>query len=234
MESFLPRWQPMRVARNQSNVKFILSGLILILMAASGLAQTVPANRQSPGVLPQAPSATSRPYSPITGKQRLQWFVKSTIGPETLAVGMLSAAIGTARDVPKEYGPHWEGFGKRYGMRLTGISTGNLMEAGLGAVWGEDPRYFPSYGMSFKGRVKNLIVMTLLAHNRAGKITPAYARYIAKPGNNFLSNTWRADSEATTRAAAVRTLLGFAGLMGKNAINEFWPDARKRIFRHNH
>jgi hypothetical protein len=62
---------------------------------------------------------------------------------------------------------------------------------------------------------------------------PAYARYISTPGNNFLSNTWRADSEATNRAAALRTIWGFAGLMGKNAFTEFWPDARQIVFRKN-
>jgi len=56
-------------------------------------------------------------------------------------VGLFSAGIGTGRDTAKEHGLHWGGFGDRYGMRLTGISTGNVIEAGLGALWEEDPRY---------------------------------------------------------------------------------------------
>jgi hypothetical protein len=181
--------------------------------------------------LPQAPSASIKPYHPISGKQRVQWFLQSTVGPVTLAVGVFSAGIGTARDAPKEYGPHWDGFAKRYGMRLTGVSTGNLMEAGLGTFWGEDPRYFQAYHQPFKGRVKNVVLMTFVAHDREGRLMPAYARYIATPGNNFLSNAWRADSEATAHAAAVRTVLGFVGLMSKNAFIEFWPDAEHLIFR---
>ncbi len=145
-------------------------------------------------------------------------------------IGFFSAGIGTARDAPHEYGPHWEGFGKRYGMRLTGVSTGNLMEAGLGAVWGEDPRYFPTHDQPFRARLKNVIVLTFMAPNRNGQILPAYARYAATAGNNFLSNTWRTDSEATNRAAVVRTLVGVAGRMSKNAFAEFWPDARRHIF----
>ena len=222
--------QPMRAACNQCSVRYTLLGLILFGATGICMAQAEPAQNGDAAV-PEAPSS-SKSYQYISGKERARWFVQSTVGPQTLAVGVLSAAIGTARDAPKEYGPHWEGFGKRYGMRLTGVATGNLMEAGLGAVWGEDPRYFPAYRERFKARVKNVIVMTFLAHDREGAVVPAYARYIATAGNNFLSNSWRADSEANNHAAAVRTLLGFAGLMGKNAFSEFWPDVQRRIFHH--
>jgi hypothetical protein len=204
--------------------------LVLFAWNLVAAAQTTAPNSGNQPVLPNAPSAIE-PYHPITGKQRVQWFLTSTVGPESLGVGVLSAAIGTARDAPKEYGPHWDGFAKRYGMRLTGVSTGNLMEAGFGALWGEDPRYFPADHQPFKARVTNAVVMTFLAHDRSGRVVPAYARYIATPGNNFLSNRWRPDSEASTHAAAVRTVLGFAGLMGKNAFFEFWPDAHRLIFR---
>jgi hypothetical protein len=108
------------------------------------------------------------------------------------------------------------------------------MEAGLGALWGEDPRHFPCMHRPFRERAKNVIVMTFVAHNRSGQTSPAYARYAATAGNNFLSNAWRADSEANNHAAAVRTLLGFAGLMSKNAFEEFWPTARQHIFHGKH
>jgi hypothetical protein len=187
--------------------------------------------------LPSAPSATppSAAYQPITGRQRFDWFVENTVGPETLAVGLFSAGFGTARDAPVEYGPHWSGFADRYGMRLTGVSTGNAMEAGLGALWGEDPRYrnFRTPGDPFKDRARRVVVMAFVAHDRWGHMVPAYARYIATPGSNFLSNTWRVDSEATNRAAALRTVWGFVGLMGKNAFLEFWPDVQQRVLHRN-
>ena len=171
-----------------------------------------------------------RGYQPITGEQRLQWFVKSTVGPQSLGSGLFTAAIGTARNSPKEYGGTWEGFGKRYGMRLTGISTGNAMEAGLGTLWGEDPRYFRAAGRSIKGRIGNAVLMTFAARRPDGGLGPAYARFAAIPGNNFLSNTWRADSQSSAGDAAMRTLWGFLGRMGSNAFQEFWPDISKRIF----
>ena len=183
---------------------------------------------------PDAPSAAAqKTESPITREQRLHWFVRSTVGPESLGGGLFTAAIGTARDKPVEYGPHWGGFASRYGMRLTGVATGNAMEAGLGSLWGEDPRYFrAARGTPLKGRIENVVLMTFAARGTDGNLMPAYARYIATSGNNFLSNTWRADSEATNKAAALRIMWGFIGRMGGNAFKEFWPTAKRHIFHH--
>ncbi len=169
----------------------------------------------------------------ITNRQRMNWFLRSTIGPESLTAGLFTASFGTALNRPSEYGPHWEGYGKRYGMRFTGIATGNAMEAALGSLWGEDPRYFRTTGQSFKGRIKNVAVMTFLARQDDGSMAPAYARYIGISGNNFLSNTWRADSESGLDDACLRTVLGFAGRLGGNAFAEFWPTVTKRLFHKN-
>ena len=114
-------------------------------------------------------------------------------------------------------------------MRFTGVATGNAIEATFGSLWGEDPRYFRTSGQPFSKRVRNVVVMTFVTRRRDGHFAPAYARYIATPGNNFLSNTWRADSEATVNAALLRTLIGFAGRMAADAYQEFRPTFKHPI-----
>jgi hypothetical protein len=175
---------------------------------------------------PLRPVTQEAPYVPIRPRQRLRWFLTETIGPPHLAGGLFTAAFGTAFDRPKEYGPHWGGFADRYGMRMTGIVTGNAMEASIGAVWGEDPRYFRVPDQSFKVRVANVIKLTFVARHEDGSFQPAYARYIAFSGNNFLSNQWRVESEANNHDAVLRTAEGFAGRMAANAFEEFWPDVK--------
>ena len=108
------------------------------------------------------------------------------------------------------------------------------MEAAFGSLWGEDPRYFRATGQPFKGRLKNVVVMTFAARQEDNSLAPAYARCLGNAGNNFLSNTWRANSESGVGDACVRIGLGFAGRMGSNAFAEFWPDARKYIFHRKH
>jgi hypothetical protein len=192
----------------------------------------LPAKSWAQSELPETPHPKPRTsgYQPITPAERVEWFFVESVGPESLLAGAFTAAIGTARDRPPEYGPHWDGFGKRYAMRFTGITTSNLIEAGLGAAWGEDPRYFRLGRGPLKNRIRYALVMTVAAKRRNGRSGPAYARLIAIPGNNFLSNTWRADGEATTHDALIRTGYGLLGRAAANAWDEFWPSLKSYVF----
>jgi len=190
--------------------------LLCVCICASVVAQDPAENSANSALeLPQAPSA----YRPVTGEQRLSWFVRSTVGYPSLTGGLFSAGFGTAINNPHEYGPHWNGFAQRYGMRLTGISTGNAMEASLGTLWGEDPRYFRAAGQPFKQRVKNIVDLTFRSCRKDGKHYPAYARYAGDFGNNFLSNTWRVPSEADWQHAE-----GMGNRALSNTYDEFSPD----------
>jgi hypothetical protein len=233
-----------------------LSALLIVSFLLPGgfaFAQSVPPSRvpetgpSSPSGQPEEPNGAGLPslvtplkpqeqeaiYHPITTRQRLRWFITNTIGPPHLAGGIIVAGFATAFDRPEEYGPHWGGFADRYGMRMTGIVTGNAMEASLGSVLREDPRYFRVPDRPFKARIRNVLRLTFVARKDDGSYGPAYARYVAIGGSNFLSNTWRAQSEANVHDALLRTAEGFAGRMAVNAFEEFWPDFKMRAF-HKH
>ena len=166
-----------------------------------------------------------------TNEQRLEWFVESTVGHRSLVAGVMSAGLGTGLNRPRGYGSIGQDFGRRYEMRFADISTGNAMEATLGAIWREDPRYYRVPKETFGRRVRNVIRMTFVAYRSDGNLAPAYARYIGIAGSNFLGNSWRANSEASLHDVALRTFTGFLGRMGSNALQEFWPDVKRRMFR---
>jgi hypothetical protein len=165
----------------------------------------------------------------ITGAQRVAWAADQAVGWPSLLWGVIPAGIGTAENHPFEYGGHWEGFGDRYGMRLAGIAVSNTMEASLGAFWHENPRYKREPEKSFGGRLGSVVYQTFFTRRDDGNFEPAYARFLAIPGSNFLSNTWRANSEADTSHALERTGYGFAGAMGSNAFREFWPSIKSHV-----
>src|SRR5215472_16657319 len=147
-----------------------LLGFVLFLLPLEAQTQLRDSKSKPDAPVP-ANSITKSPlqsqkYEPISGTKRLEWFFVRSVGPESLLNGAFTAGIGTARDVPSEYGTHFYGFSKRYGMRFTGIATSNAMEAGLGAVWGEDPRYFMAIGKPFGARLKNVFVLTVVARRR--------------------------------------------------------------------
>ena len=168
-------------------------------------------------------------YHPITPQERLKWFASSTAGRTSLVSGLFSSALGTAVDTPSEYGPHWDGFAKRYGMRLTGISTGNAIEATAGAAWQEDPRYFSVNQRPFGSRVKNIVDLTFRSYRADRERHLAYARYAGNVGNNFLPNNWRAQSEADWQHALLRTAEGFGVRALSNTFREFLPQAIRKL-----
>jgi hypothetical protein len=240
--------------RAQTRIKDFRVGLLLIFLvslgrAPTGSAQELPkqgSQLQPPQKESQKPDAPVRqgpvqqdlgvipahaPYRMLSGKERVQWTLWQTLGPQSLLNGALKAGIGTARDEPSEYGPHWDGFGKRAGMRFSGYAASNTIEAGLGSVWGEDPRYVRDSTLPFKRRVTHVILLSFTARNRSGKLVPAYARYIAISGSNFLSNTWRPAEEATRHDALERTGYGVVTEIANNAWIEFWPDLKHFLFR---
>jgi hypothetical protein len=202
---------------------------VLILLLVGGTdSPPVPDNTpDNPGVTPADSS------DPITGIGRLNWAVKSTIGPASLWTGVITSTWGTVFDKPREYGESFDGFAKRYGLRLTGVGTSNVMEAGLGAIWGEDPRYHRSEG-TFRSRIGHAVKTTVLAENRDGRLEPAYARYIAISGGNVLSNTWRPDSQRTVGNTMERIGYGFGGRLMGNLWDEFWPSVKNHMFWNKH
>lgn len=157
-------------------------------------------------------------YGPPTVTDRVKWFALTTAGSlSLLAVGPLSSGWGTMLNKPKEYGPHWEGFAERYGVRLTGLSTGNAMEAGLGALWGEDPRYFPSPTHGFGPRVKYVIRSSFVALHRDGD---SIRRTRALPG------TWGTMSYRTGGECRVRTGWGALPCGSCGAWQKTWAGMR--------
>lgn len=171
------------------------------------------------------------PSRPITDRERADWAIRSTVGLRSLGVGVLSAGWNTAWNRPEEYHGTWEGFGKRYAVRLSGVAIGNGMEAGLGTLWGEDPRYTPAGGGNAWQRIGHATRMTVMAYNREGQLMPAYARYAGTVGNNFITNAWRPDSENSAGGAMARSAIGITGRLASNLFEEFWPDLRRRLSR---
>lgn len=169
---------------------------------------------------------------PLTPLERFKWATNASVGPANIAGGAVTSAYSTWTNKPPEYGPHWDGWAKRQGLRLTGSLTSNFMEAGVGALWGEDPRYRRAGQGSIKKRAFYAIKTAFISYDRQGQPMPAYARYASVIGSNYLANTWRPDSQRTQADTWERIGYGFVGRISSNAFAEFWPDIRRLLRRH--
>jgi hypothetical protein len=175
--------------------------------------------------------AEAGPSLVVTPWQRLAWFDEKTFGVLNVGGSVPVAAWLTFLDKPREAGTHWEGFAERYGVSVSTNAVSNAMEAGLGTIWGEDPRYWrDGPGVSLKSRLGHVVTWTVVARNRNGELRPAYARFIALSSSSFISNAWREPSETDPEHSLERIAFGLLGRMGSNALDEFWPDIKRRIF----
>ena len=183
------------------------------------------------GPLATAPtSLTADAYQPITGRERVDWAVIGTVGIRSLTVvGPLSAAWNTAWNTPEEWERTWSGFGKRYGQREADVAISNTIEAGLGALWHEEPRYIRSGRKGIMPRARYAMKTVLLTQRPDGRLAPAWGRYAGNTLNNLIENAWLPPSVTTPGQTVARMGLGFLSRLGGNLWEEYWPDVRARL-----
>jgi hypothetical protein len=170
------------------------------------------------------------PYVPPTASDRLEYVVDGNFGARSLGVGVLKATWDTGWNFPAEWGRTWSGFGKRFVAREVQVGISNSIEAGLGALWGEDPRYTRSHRQGIWPRTGHAAKLVFSAHRRDGRLAPAWARYTGTVGNNLIANSWLPPSAKTRGATTWRIGSAFLGRFGANLWYEFWPDVRSRFF----
>ena len=193
-------------------------------------------HRSKPHVSPPPPYTHLKPpplkgpYEPMTSRELLRWFTADTIDPSILVGDAMEAALGTAPNRPNGYGPHWGGFGRRYGIGLSGDATGSAIQGVASLILREDPRYFRIPDQPFKARIRNVLWLSVAARNGKDSFKPSYARYTAVLGGSFLSNSWRVNGEANAHDALLRSAEDYGGVLAANAFEEFWPDVKRRVF----
>lgn len=174
------------------------------------------------------PLATNT-YTPITEAERVEWIVNGIVGPRSLFIGVLSSSWLTAVNSPEEWRRSWSGFGKRYGNREADVAISNTIEAGLGTLWGEDPRYMRAGSGRLWPRVRHALKLSVLAPGRDGRLRPAWARYTGDVVSNLAANSWLPPSVTGAGGTARRVGGGVLGRVTSNAFQEFWPDVRRRL-----
>jgi hypothetical protein len=177
------------------------------------------------------PVAPAVPYTPITGAERVDYVVDGTIGAKSLAVGVIAAGWQTGINTPEEWGRTGTGFARRYLQREADVAISNSLEAGLGAIWGEDPRYFRSNRRGLWPRVRYAMKTVVLAPRRDGELKVAWARLASNVVNNVIENSWLPPSATTAGHTTLSSVNGLLGRLLGNLWGEFWPDVRDRAGR---
>ena len=203
-----------------------------LLVGASPPAFSQQLEHEPPAQAQAPPPLTATTYAPVTAHERLDWAVDGTVGLQSLfVVGPLASALQTGFNIPSEWERSWSGTGKRYLQREADVAISNAIEAGLGALWGEDPRYIPSGRRGIGARARYAMKTAFVVQRRDGHLAPAWGRYAGNVVNNLIENAWLPPSATTVEQTLARSVLGLVTRMGGNAWEEFWPDVRRRLRR---
>ena len=168
-------------------------------------------------------------YAPITSAERVTWVAQGTASLPALGVGAVNSAWMTTNDWPKEWPQSMGGFWRRYADGQASASLSDTIEAGLGTLWGEDPRYVRSGRQGLWPRVRHAVTTVGLASRRDGHLAPAWGRLAGNVIGNAIENSWLPPSVATRRQTMLRMADGMVGRLVSNVWDEFWPDLRERL-----
>jgi hypothetical protein len=154
------------------------------------------------------------------------------MSPGSLAAGVLNSGLQTWINSPEEWGSGWDGFGKRMATRQAQTMMSRGIEASVGTLWGEDPRYFAAQGKGFGGRITHAVSSAFLTYRPDGTRGPAWARGVGIVGSRMITSTWRPrDEQGLWKLSAQPLGTGFMGRVTSNIFREFSPDIRRMVFR---
>jgi hypothetical protein len=199
-------------------------------VAAATLVIALPATSHGQDATPRG--ITQNAAAPtITSGERFEWVTTTIVGRQSLMAGAFVAGTETLMALPPEWGRTASGFGRRYVSRDGAIAISNGVEASLGALWGEDPRYPECHCDGIGQRAAHAAKLSVFAVRSDGHVAPAWGRYAGTITSNFAQNTWQPASGRTWQQMLLRQAGAVSGRFVGNLWTEFWPDVRRR-FKH--
>jgi hypothetical protein len=227
------------------------AGLLSLLCAVIGWAQTPPANagpctpqpQQQAAATPPAAVETGNPqqsgappplpYQPLSRRQKFNVFVQHTYSPYTFAGAAFGAGLAQATGAWHSYGGGMEGYGKRFGASLADSESGALFGRFLFPVLlHEDPRYLRSTSKGPMPRIGYALSRVLVTRDDHGNRRTNLSLILSVFASSGLGNTYYPRDERGLGDTAVRAGNGFLSTAGMNVLREFWPDIKQKFKKH--
>jgi hypothetical protein len=122
------------------------------------------ADAQQPSPSPASSARYVRPSESV----RIKRYFNSMFGPKALALRAARAGISTWDNSPVEWGPHWDGFGKRFASSTGSSVIRNTAIFGLDEALKLDSHYYRSRG-GVGSKIKNAVTSPFTARNKHGR-----------------------------------------------------------------
>ncbi|HEX3101676.1 MAG TPA: hypothetical protein VHQ01_07790 [Pyrinomonadaceae bacterium] len=124
-------------------------------------------------------------------KTRRQRYLKNMFGPEALVKSVAMAGFSTAENSPDEWGPHWNGFGKRVASTFGQEIISNTVRFGLEEAFALDSHYYRSRQHAVGSRIKNALISSVTARNAEGRRVFGFPRIVGTYSSHIIaSEAW--------------------------------------------
>jgi hypothetical protein len=166
---------------------------------------------------------TADQRTPMTGGEKLNFYLKSTYGPRSFLYSMAGAGIQQARNSTPEWGQGVEGFSKRFGSSFGQKAIAKSIQFGLGSLLHEDPRCFPSRHSSFVKKALYAVGQEFIVYKDSGGAGFAYTRLAGTTAGVIISRQWHPEADRTVARYIGAIASSIALEAAKNLANEFRP-----------
>ncbi len=162
----------------------------ILLLISLSLSLAVAVNAQTVKPSP-APVVTQSGYVRPSQEKRFKRYFKNMFGPEADAQNAINAGIATWRNTPREWGTHWNGFGKRFVSNVGRGVISNTTRFGLEEAFKLDSHYYLSQKRDTGSKIKSALMSPFTARNKNGKLVFGFPRIIGTyTGHIIAAETW--------------------------------------------
>ncbi|MBS1813347.1 MAG: hypothetical protein JSS87_00560 [Acidobacteria bacterium] len=170
------------------------------------------------------------PVPILTPKDKLVLAAQNFSDPFNLGVTAFFSAVNVASDSHGPYGPGLKGFGKNFGVGVTGSLTAEFFGTfAIPAIAHQDPRYHRMPEASIKRRIWHAISRTAISQSDHGRTIPNYSTLLTYPIGNELANLYVPGIQRDAASTGKRIAIGYATDPIGNLLAEFLPDIGRRI-----
>jgi hypothetical protein len=186
------------------------------------------------GVMPNyATVEGAETITPISSKEKFKLVAEGAFDPYEFAIVGLVAATDQASDADAPFGQGLKGYAKRYGADFANQAIGNFMVgAVVPSIIHQDPRYFQLGKGRFGHRFYYALSRIVVARTDSGHKQFNYSEFVGNAAAAGIANVYIPATDRTLSNTASTWATQIAIDAFGNELKEFWPDIRRRIFRH--
>ncbi|HYP05349.1 MAG TPA: hypothetical protein VER03_03870 [Bryobacteraceae bacterium] len=203
-----------------------------ILLCSGALSAQVPNDLTEPDFPLATPvEAVQGQPEALTLKGKTDYFLKSAFSAEALGRVALTTSIGQIGGASEEWGTGSSAYGRRLGARYASHFVTRGVRYGVGALHGEDPRFYRSGKEGFKARAGFVLSRTFLVQMDDGATSIAAGRIAGALAGNTLQSYMRENPKDALRNGLTNAGISIGTDTAVRMVREFWPDIKKAFRR---